>query len=320
MGDHTAEAIAWLLDSREPAVRLLARRDLLDEDVAENDEILDGPIVRTLLSGQSPDGGFGVHPYRQWTGAHWRLVSLIELGVPADEPRALRAAETVLDWLTGADHRASISKIDGLARVHASQEGNALAVCSRLRLAHDPRVRLLAESLVHWQWPDGGWNCAPRATGRRSSFHESLAPAWGLYEYWQATGEPDAQAAALRAAELLLEHRLARSLRTNKIINRGWLTLHYPPYWHYDILQALLVLSRIGLATDPRCIDVLDVLHDLQRPDGRWEPGGCWWAPPGTPRGHVEVVDWGRTGPNEMITLNALRVLRSAQDADQTQP
>jgi hypothetical protein len=26
----------------------------------------------------------------------------------------------------------------------------------------------------------------------------------------------------------------------------------------------------------------------------------------------VEVVDWGRSGPNEMLTLNALRVLRAA--------
>ncbi len=25
-----------------------------------------------------------------------------------------------------------------------------------------------------------------------------------------------------------------------------------------------------------------------------------------------EVVDWGRSGPNEMVTLNALRVLRAA--------
>ena len=46
-------------------------------------------------------------------------------------------------------------------------------------------------------------------------------------------------------------------------------------------------------------------------PDGRWRPGGCWWSPPAsavTP----EVVDWGRSGPNEMITLNALRILRAA--------
>jgi hypothetical protein len=27
---------------------------------------------------------------------------------------------------------------------------------------------------------------------------------------------------------------------------------------------------------------------------------------------NVEVVDWGRRGPSEMITLNALRILRAA--------
>jgi hypothetical protein len=28
---------------------------------------------------------------------------------------------------------------------------------------------------------------------------------------------------------------------------------------------------------------------------------------------NVEVVDWGRRGPNELITLNALRVLKAAR-------
>ena len=41
--------------------------------------VLAGPKVTALLSGQRGDGGFGVHPYRKWTGAHWRLVSLAEL-------------------------------------------------------------------------------------------------------------------------------------------------------------------------------------------------------------------------------------------------
>lgn len=59
--------------------------------------------------------------------------------------------------------------------------------------------------------------------GRRSSFHESLALAWGLFGYWRATREPDARAAALRTAELFLEHRLFRSLRTRAVIRRDWL-------------------------------------------------------------------------------------------------
>jgi hypothetical protein len=241
-------------------------------------------------------------------------VSLVELAAPAGEPRLQAAASTVLDWLTGPSHRQRVQVVDGLARRCASQEGNALAVACRLGMAGDPRAELLARSLVAWQWPDGGWNCDLRASGRRSSFHESLPPAWGLHEYWRATGATSAREAAARAAELFLSHRLFRSLSDGQVLDRRWLALHYPPYWHYDVLQALLVLSRLGKAGDPRAGEALELLIRRRRADGRWQPGGCWWRPPGTRAGSgpVEVVDWGRSGPNQMLTLNALRVLKAA--------
>jgi hypothetical protein len=44
---------------------------------------------------------------------------------------------------------------------------------------------------------------------------------------------------------------------------------------------------------------------------GAGNPGGRWWKPPGSTT-TPEVVDWGRSGPNQMITLNALRVLKAA--------
>jgi hypothetical protein len=141
MNDKTSGAVNWLLSSAEPAVRMLARRDLPGQDTARAGDVLDSPKVRALLSGQHEDGGFDVHPYPNWTSAHWRLVSLVELGIPAGEPRALRAAGTVLDWLTGAEHRSTVVTAGGLVRCHASQEGNALAVCSRRGLGRDPRGR-----------------------------------------------------------------------------------------------------------------------------------------------------------------------------------
>jgi len=306
-------AVEWLLASNEPAIAYLTRRDVLGEDVeADPDRILDGPIVRALLRGQQRDGGFGVHPYKKWTGAHWRLVSLVELAVPVGEPRAVAAAETVLAWLTGTGHRHGVKVVDGLVRRCASQEGNALGVCCRLGLFEDARVALLAESLAGWQWPDGGWNCDKRASGRRSSFHESLAPAWGLNEYWLATGEEWAREAAERTAELFLEHRLFRSLSTGDVIDETWLVPHYPPYWHYDVPQALLVLSRHGCVSDSRAAEALELLAGLQREDGRWHAGPCWWRRVGGSGTGVEAVDWGRCGPSEMITLNALRALRAA--------
>ena len=46
-----------------------------------------------------------------------------------------------------------------------------------------------------------------------------------------------------------------------------------------DVLQALLVLSRLGKAGDPRAGDALKLLIRRRRADGRWQPGGCWWRP-----------------------------------------
>jgi hypothetical protein len=305
-------ALDWLLASDEPGIAFQARRDLLDEpDPPEAAHVLEGPKVQALLAGQQADGGFGVHAYAKWGGAHWRLVSLVELGMPAGEQRCVSAADTVLAWLTGKAHRAGVRTLDGLTRRCASQEGNALAVCCRLGLAEDERVRLLAESLVEWQWPDGGWNCDLRASGRRSSFHESLAPMWGLHEFWVATGEDAARAASLRTAELFLEHRLFRTGGTGAPIHSSFATLHHPPFWHYDFLQALLVLSRMGLARDERAEDGLELLEERRLADGRWRAGARWWKPPGSKGSNVEVVDWG-TGPSAPLTLNALRVLKAA--------
>ena len=130
--------------------------------------------------GQREGGGFGVHPYQKWIGAHWRLVSLAELGFPKGDPRAEAAANHVLDWLTSDAHLQRITLIKGRWRQHASQEGNAVGACSRLGLAGDPRVRRLVHSLLEWQWPDGGWNCDKNPQAIHSSFMETLLPLRGL--------------------------------------------------------------------------------------------------------------------------------------------
>jgi hypothetical protein len=330
------QALDFLLESAEPAIRRLTRRDLVgDQDDEDAAAILAGPKVSALLAGQRPGefrpgGGWrswpgaefgfaGLSAARNWAGAHWRLVSLVELGIPEHEERACMAVEQVLGWLARPGRIGEVVHVNGLARQCASYEGNALAVCCRLGLADDQRVALLADSLISWQWPDGGWNCDKKASGRRSSFHESLAPAWGLHEYARATGDSRARAAADRAAGLFLSHQLFRSLRTGEPIDEQWLQLHYPPYWHYDILQGMHILVRLGYASDPRLADAVAVLEGLRSADGTWSAGECWWKPlrvgrdgnRGLKAWNVEVVDWGQSGPNEMITLNALRVLRA---------
>lgn len=306
--DAILPAIQWLAGSEEPAVRMAVQREFLGTPW-NGPSVRTGRIVSSLLSGQQPDGGFGVHPYSKWTGAHWRLVSLVDLGVTAEEaPSLLDAAGTVLEWLHSAHHRSRIQTINGLTRRCASQEGNALYVCSRLGMAGDIRVARLAGDLMLWQWPDGGWNCDVDASGRRSSFHETLPAAKGLHAYWTAMGDPMARRSAVRAVELLLEHRLFKSSSTGRPVDPRWLKLRYPEFWHYGVLPALLLLARMGLVNDSRAEDACDVLRAKMLPDGRWPVEGTWWHPPGA-RGQADVTDWGRTGPNDFVTLSALRIL-----------
>src|SRR5437667_11228807 len=263
-------AVMWLLESGDPSIRHLTLTEILDrpsdskEVLTAKRQIPNGPIVKTLLSGQRADGGFGVHPYEKWTGAHWRLVSLVELGIPPGFRPAVKATDLVLKWLLGEAHLRNVPKINGRYRRCASQEGNALAVCSRLGLAEDPRVVKLAESLIEWQWPDGGWNCDRKEDAKHSSFNESLSTMWGLVEYYRATDYKDALDSAEKAAEFFLKHRIFRSCRSEEVRQpetfhsqvyrsiHSFTELHYPLYWHYDILQALVMLQHADKLRDPR--------------------------------------------------------------------
>jgi hypothetical protein len=312
-------AIKWLFGSRDPSVEYLTCRDLLcEEDDSKLEKIRtkipSGPKVKALLSGQRSDGGFGLRPYSKWTGSHWRLVSLVELATPNENKQAHRAAEEVLVWLSDALHYPAL-EVKGLKRKHASVYGNPLGVFSYFGMAEDPRVKLIADSLVEWQWPDGGWNCDSSSSAHHSSFYESLATLWGLTMYQQVTGDREVLKAVRKASELFLSHHVFKSHTTGKIANPVWLKLHYPVYWHYDILQALRVLSIAGRIKDPRTKEALDILESKRTKDGFWRAGGFYWFPLENGNKSLssrDVVDWGREGPNQMITLNALRVLKAA--------
>jgi hypothetical protein len=306
------QAIEWLLASDEPGVRLQARRDLLNEDITWTaDEVLAGRHASSLLSGQKDDGGFGTHAYHKWMGAHWRVISLVELGLPPGEPRALAAEATVLDWLLSEQHRNYMPTIRGLPRQHGSMEGIALAVCCRLGLASDPRVLLLADSLIEWQWPDGGWNCDKAPATTHSSFYESLPPVWGLTEYSRATGSSAAATASRRAADFFLDHHVFQSHTTGEVADPKWMNLRYPEYWHYDFLHGLVMLARAGALPDTRADEALTLLRQHQQPDGRWLPSGSqyWKGGSGT---YGDAARWDKTSVSQMLTLNALRVLRAA--------
>jgi hypothetical protein len=160
----------------------------------------------------------------------------------------------------------------------------------------------VVDLLLRSQWPDGGWNCDVTPEAHRSSFHESLAPIWGLVEFHRATGDVSALRAARRTGELLLERRVFLSQRSGRPIHQEWTNIHWPHYWHYDFFHGLRAIHMLGLMQDPRTEHARELLLSKRRKDGTWGVGGHrYW------RRDTEVVDWGDA--HEMVTPHATALL-----------
>jgi hypothetical protein len=88
---------------------------------------------------------------------------------------------------------------------------------------------------------------------------------------------------------------LSRSDR--KVIAAGFTELHYPLYWHYDVLAGLKAMAELGRIDDRRC-----AAARYSRPSKALALGN-------------DYVDWGgtsKTRANEWISADALAVLHAA--------
>lgn len=320
------EMIDRLMRSSDAAVALQTRLRLspvppeADELARLQSAVRAAMRVQTLLSERQADGGIPFHPYFKWRGAHWVLYALAELGYPPGDEQLLPLREQVLAWLLPGWpqaerlHRGHIQAVNGRVRNCASMESNALLSLLRLGLA-DERCDVLARLLIEWQWPDGGWNCDKRPQASHSSFHESLLPLRALALYAQRTGSLAAQDAARRVAEHFLERRLFRRLSTGEVIDSHFLRLHFPAYWHYDLLAGLVALTEAGYVQDERCREALDWLENLRLPDGGFPAPDKFYRVTDQEISGSSRTAWGMHGTtrvNELATVQALWVLRAA--------
>jgi hypothetical protein len=315
-----AEVIDRLLSSNEPAVRfkILAYVQGKTQDSGEvkqvQEEISKSPRVDKLLSERSEGGSIPHHPYAKWLGAHWVLSLLADLGYPPGDESLIPLREQVYGWLFGQKHESSIRAIHGRVRRCASQEGNALYALLTLGLA-DERCDELARRLVMWQWPDGGWNCDKKPDAINSSFMESLIPLRALSLYARLTGDETSRQVATEAAEIFLKRALFKRQHDGGVIYGDFLKLHYPCYWHYDILFALKVMAEAGFVCDERCREALELLESKRLPDGGFPAEGKYYQVGEKAKTGRSLVDWGGVSSrrmNEFVTVDALVVLKEA--------
>lgn len=333
----TETVIDRLLASEEPSVRWKTRVGVLGESEsapalrALQKQIRDSPRVRALLSGRESDGRLvsGRSVYDKWRGAHWVLATLADIGYPKGDRRLLPVRDQLMSqWLDPANYyeefeaatksasyrRRGVPVMQGRHRRCASQQSNALFSVIKLGL-EDRRCDALVERLLHWQWPDGGWNCDRNPAASHSSFMESILPLRALALVACKTRRMDAGRAAREAAEIFLKRKLFLRQSDGAVMRAEFVLLHYPLYWHYDILGGLKVMAEAGFIGDPRCREALDLLESKRLPDGGWPAEARYYT--GSPRAAngADWIDWGgasKRRENPWVTVDALIVLRSA--------
>jgi len=318
--------ITQLLNSTEPAVRLKTHLYLLDHDY-ETSEVKklvvnlkkESPLISGLFSYLPKDETSETfHVYTKWQGAHWILAQLADIGYPPGDRDLIPSINREMNWLLSPKHWKSKPLINGRRRFCASQEGNGLYAALSLGF-FDERCRLLADRLIQHQWSDGGWNCDKKPAANKSSYHESLLPLRALNRYLREEKTPQLLNAIDRAAELFHKRNLYKRISDGEVINKRWLSLHYPAYWHYDLLSALKVLAEANKLQDDRCHDALDLLESKRLIDGGFpkEKKYCQSSNPET--SYFTPADWKSVNSrkmNEWVTIDALFILKEAKRID----
>lgn len=307
--DVDPDVLAWLV-AGDPAIRWQVMRDLLDAPTArwqaERRRTAGEGWGARLLALQDTDGRWGGGIYSpKWTSTTYTLLTLVDIGVPADHAAAQRGARLVIDSLLGpaldeAFHR-------HLRECDRCIVGMILRICAYFGI-RDARIDAIINNILDEVMPDGAWNCRRhrRPEPHHSSFHTTLNVLEGVREYVEAGGKHRraALAAAERGAlELLLQHKLFRSDKTGAVIDARFTLLHYPHRWHYDVLRGLAYFARCDVPRDPRLGEAIDLLRRARADDGRWPNQGEYAGK------HFFRLEPGRE-PSRWNTLRALRVLR----------
>ena len=327
--------IETLLKSKEPSIQWKIKVNVLglDRESAEiknlEKQIKNSARVKALLQRVDDRGSLRGERsvYDKWQGTHWVLMSLADMGYPQGEKQLFPLADAVFKmWLgkryfnefiamqkADAYKEDAIPVMQGRHRTCASQQGNALYAILKLGL-EDDRIHQLAERLIYWQWPDGGWNCDKNPDARKSTFIHTLYSMRALALYSKHTGNKEALKSAQKASEIFLKRKLFKRISNDKVIHPEFIKLHYPLYWHYDILGALKIFAEIDITKDERLNDALELLKKKELLTGGWAAEGRYYKKISSDFSlNADYVGWGGTSTrqmNEWITADTLLVLK----------
>jgi hypothetical protein len=334
--EDTRDAVAWLLESDDPAVRFHTLTELLGESpesgeaAAARRDVMSRGAVPRILAAQGDDGHWEGRD-RFYTGKYrgtvWQLLILAELGADGNDERVRRGCEAVLtdsqDRLSGG-FAVDRNKREGgglHSRVIPCLTGNLVFSLIRFGLLDDPRVQAAIDWITTYaRFDDGdgrglagdrepptGWPYEPfeMCWGRHTCHMGAVKMLKALTEIPPERRSPAVRRVLDEGAEFILRHHVhKRSHDLSKVSKPGWKRLGFPLMYQTDVLEILLLLDRVGKGDDERAREARDLVAAKADAEGRWILQDTF-----NDRFVVPIEVKGE--PSRWITLRALRVLAS---------
>jgi len=305
-GYKTKNVINWLL-AGDVSIQYQTHRDLLPSFANTRQRLKKSMITegwgKRFLSAQQKNGHWGQRYYQpKWISTHYTLLDLKNLNILRNIKEIQKPIDMALDLPLGRDGGINIGISTDISDVCVN--GMILNFSSYFK-SQNKKLQPIIDYLLSMQMKDGGWNCEYFHNAVHSSLHTTISVIEGFLEY-RSNGYKyrikEIKAAEKKGIEFILQHRLYKSDKTGKIIDKRFLMLSYPSRWKYDILRGLDYLRAAGFPYDKRMDDAIEVLLKKRRTDGKWplqmkHPGQV----------HFDMEKAGK--PSRWNTLRALRVL-----------
>lgn len=319
---------AWLLEQVNPSVRYFTLIDICEEKLKSSDvrearqAIMASGVVPRILSKQREGGFWGkaedFYIRAKYQGTVWQLIILAELGASKDDPRIQAACEFVLrmsqDRASGGFAYRGSSKGGGFhSAVLPCLTGNMVWSLIRLGYMDDPRVQKGVGWISSFQRFDDGEGEKPKSWP-----YDKLDACWGSHtchlgvvkalkafaEIPETKRDKKIKLVIEKGSEYLLHHHLIkRSHNLERVAKPKWLKLGFPWMWDTDVLEMLLILTKLGIQ-DKRMREGIELIHSKQGQDGRW-------ALQETYNGRFQVNIERKNKPSKWVTLNAIKVLKN---------
>ncbi len=265
----------WLLEKRDPAVRALTLRQVLDRGPRDAElreaqqRAMSSPPISTILKRQRAEGNWPGTPIYgpKYQGTHWSNLMLTEYGADPGDPRIRRAARYVLDalgdpksagmdWVFERDHGASCFV------------GNAVRYVSLAGYGTDARLEPLVQRLVR---ESKKFDAACWINGEDPCAWGYARLVWGLAALPEAARTREVERTLRRGVEFLLSYKLERGrYPTATEPSYLWRQLSFPLFYQADVLFVLRAIDAAGAIDDARAQTAIAWLLSRQDTRGRW--------------------------------------------------